>query len=481
MKKTNKEKTDTIDKRTDLMIILMLALFNFCFLGMVYFFGNTMGTWCDSAGVVINQNVILGASVFGYLSYWKISESLRKISTKTVAIVMTCACIAFQVVIAVNRSYVSTHVAGVFCFAIMGIAGSAACYYASVKVKHAANMAKIVGGSYGLGILLQFVNNNCIGGIYEIVMIAICTALFGALIIIIKKSDISDQHTENNNRKLSAWKHVKAPVVALIGCVALMTVVFSTLDNVVTLVHASGGFDIGQWPRLILAASGIAAGVLYDIHGRKYMPVIMYLITILSAISIVIIQLGGSFVIGLIAFYIAAGFFTVFFMTGFMDISDYTKKPKLFAGLGRAVNNLFACIMTGISVKMIAANNQMVMMIAALVLFVLIAVCVLIYYRAFIDAEHAEQLQKALTEYSEKQKEKKDTDKFPEFVSVYKLTPREADVLKKLIADSEAVTDISKNLAISRATLYRHIAKINEKTNTDSRKTLVQYYRNWNG
>lgn len=45
---------------------------------------------------------------------------------------------------------------------------------------------------------------------------------------------------------------------------ALMTCVFSTLDNAVTLVHSSGETDIGQWPRALLAgAMGTAEVTLH--------------------------------------------------------------------------------------------------------------------------------------------------------------------------------------------------------------------------
>ena len=64
--------------------------------------------------------------------------------------------------------------------------------------------------------------------------------------------------------------------------VALMTCVFSTLDNAVTLVHSSGETDIGQWPRALLALSGLAAGFVFDWKGRKYMGLIMYCVMMLS-------------------------------------------------------------------------------------------------------------------------------------------------------------------------------------------------------
>ena len=48
----------------------------------------------------------------------------------------------------------------------------------------------------------------------------------------------------------------------LILLVVLMTCIFSTLDNAITLSHVAGTMDIGQWPRIFLAFSGLIAGCL---------------------------------------------------------------------------------------------------------------------------------------------------------------------------------------------------------------------------
>ena len=467
-------------KNINILIILMLALFNFCFLGTEYYFDNAVGKWCDNTGVVFSQNIILGASVIGFLLFGVITDRLKKISRKVFSVAMIILSILCLVVIAMKISYEITLSAGIICFVIMGIAGSAACYFASIKVTNLANLAKIVGFAYGLGVCIQYINNNFIDEAYEIIAISVCVVLFGLILQLVNKVDDVWINPKEDSFKFVDVKDARQPIIALIFCVAFMTIVFSTLDNAVTLVHAAGDFNIGQWPRLILAVSGIAAGFLYDMNKRKSMPAMMYIVTILSVMAIIIIKMGGSFVIGLVIFYISAGFFVVFFMTGFMDISYYTQKPKLFAGLGRAINNLCAILVTGISVKLIETNSQMTILIVALLLFALISVCMLVYYHSFIMAENAEKLQKALDEFAVMQRKKKETDKFSLFIEEHKLTPRECDVLKELINHGEAVTEVSKKLAISRATLYRHIAKLNEKTNTDSRMALVQYYHKWN-
>lgn len=57
--------------------------------------------------------------------------------------------------------------------------------------------------------------------------------------------------------------------ISLILLVVLMTCIFSTLDNAVTLVHATGEVDIGQLPRILLALSGLAAGFVFDIKKSR--------------------------------------------------------------------------------------------------------------------------------------------------------------------------------------------------------------------
>lgn len=88
-----------------------------------------------------------------------------------------------------------------------------------------------------------------------------------------------------------------------------MTFIFAELDNAVTLVHAEGSADVGHWPRLLLAVSGLAAGMLYDIRESRYMHMVMYCVMMLSTICMMSMMLGMPFIVGLVVFYLSAGFF----------------------------------------------------------------------------------------------------------------------------------------------------------------------------
>ena len=216
-------------------------------------------------------------------------------------------------------------------------------------------------------------------------------------------------------------RHPYAVAVTLIFTVALMTCIFATLDNAVTLGHAGGSMDIGQWPRLILAVSGLVSGVLFDYEKGRYRNLIMYCVTLLSTVCILVIVSGGSFLLGLIVFYLSAGFFVVFFSTGFVRLAGYMRVPQFWAGMGRAVNNLCAILIGSFSVALIRSGDSTKIMIASIGLFVLISIAIYIYtVMGQTDVELPDQ----------ERKQEEEQDYFSAFADTYALTEREQEVLK---------------------------------------------------
>ena len=201
-------------------------------------------------------------------------------------------------------------------------------------------LARYVGTAYGAGILMQFINNNLVR--QELVEAVILSVLLTVLAWMLsrKKESVDEEQCEASRLRAEVLKNPKNPqktAMLLVILVALMTCIFATLDNAVTMAHAEGTMDIGQWPRLLLACSGLAAGWIFDLGKRKYMSIIMYCVMLLSTVCVVMIQFGGPFLVGLVVFYLSAGFFAVYFTTGFLALSMKMKRPALWAGMGRGI------------------------------------------------------------------------------------------------------------------------------------------------
>lgn len=461
----------------NITIILSLALFNFVFLSAEYLFDGMMAYVTDSQGVMHAQNFILGASVIGFLGFPAFCRLCKKVDKYLVSFLCAIICAICLFFIYGHDSYGLTLTAGLICFALFGIAGGAVCFYGAQTIVNRRQTAKVVGIAYALSVFLQYLNNNLVKNqLFQTTVIMTFMAILLILLHLMNNNYESLQKGEYEitDSTTSQAANPKVAAVSLLLAVVFMTCIFSTLNNAVTLVHASGDFDIGQWPRLLLAVSGLAAGFLYDLWGRKYMSIMMYVVTLLATICIVVIEMGGTFVSGLILFYISAGFFVVFFMTGFMDLSYQMRQPRIWAGIGRATNNLCAVLTSAISVALLSSGNRMAILIVALLFFAVINAALFLYYAQLHEhTEKKEQLpQDAVSPMSEE-------ERMEAFAQAFKLTVREREVLQELLRSEDNVQEIAEELAISRAALYRHITSLNEKTNTKSRVGIMQFYYNW--
>lgn len=455
-----------IEKTKVITLMIALALFNFIFLATEYLFDNMMALVTSPSAVIAAQGYILGASVIGFVVYpllsVKVPESVHSIAVFAGALAeIICMFVIWQ-----RASYTLILIAGCLAYVLIGIAGSALHYRLS-RVAQRDSLAKTAGVAYALGILFQYLNTHLMqNSIAETIILAVSSAVVAVLMLKAEHEQMEDREDTESLKKI---ENPCLAGMALIAVVMLMTCIFSTLDAAVTLVHVSGNGDVGNWPRLLLAVSALLAGVLYDACHQKYMNLIMYAVTLLSTLCIVVMENGGSFYAGLIIFYLSAGFFVVYFTSSFMKLSYETNLPQLWAGLGRAVNNVCAFIMSSVSLKLLQSDNPVLRNGAVLFLFVLISVAFYFYVSFMKPAVESEEVVKEETSISEE-------ERLQQFAKAFSLTQRETEVLQVLLVSDENVQKIAEQLLISRAALYRHITSINEKTNTKSRIGLVQFY-----
>lgn len=471
--------------RKSILLIFLLAIYNFCFLGTEYFFDGMMALLTNSAGVVNAQNIVLGTSFIGFIAYAFLCRCFSQRVKKIMSVLACVICIVCEFIIWQHKSCTSVMGAGLVCFVIMGVAGSAACQVINQTISNRKHLAKTVGIAYALGVFIQYINNNFVkSDLLEWMTISVNMIVFLYIIFVVCRKSIKESDASLDGKREIPFYDMKLEkpqkvLIALIVCVTLMTAIFSTLDNAVTLVHASGDYNIGQWARLLLAGSGLAAGFTYDIKGRCFMPFIMFLITVMSVVSIVIIKMGGSFVIGLSVFYISAGFFVVFFMTSFMDISLQMKEPRLWVGMGRGINNVCAILLTGFSVYLLEQDSQMFILIISLILFVLITCAIIAYYvpyfTAYKNMEETELKEDILKRLPQDGK----IDKIDAFAEAYALAEREKEVLVQLLTNRDGVNNMIEQLFISRSSFYRYVDRLCDKTNTSSRKEFLKCFHDW--
>ena len=435
--------------------IIILALFNYIFLGTEYLFDNIVGD-IKPQSVVTAQSYILGASVLGFLFFAIIKKYInKKLKYGLFSAFIVVETLLFALM-EYSKSYGFVVITGCVMFALFGVMGSAVYYIASVYLKSNRNVASTIGLAYGLGIMFQFGDNN-------IVASKIARLIIFAIVLVVWIAIILNLYLEEN----AEYKNSRITAIVLIITIMLMACIFSTLDNIVTYYHSKGIMDIGQYPRLLLAISGVVAGVLFELKERKLMCLIMYSVTLLSTICMLVITMGEPFIIGLVVFYLSAGFFSVFFTTAFVNLSFEMKTPELWAGMGRATNNLCAALIGTVFFSLFNSTNMLSNSIVIIILFVFVSIFMAIYYGKNSKKSYvAESLES-------------DDNKMENFVQQFSLSKRECEVLETLLKSDKNVKEIAQELYISRAALYRHISNMNEKTDTKSREGLIKFYYQW--
>lgn len=474
--------TQNVDfKRKDRILyinaVILMSLFTFLFLGAEYLYVDVLSGMVSENKTVLAQNYALGVSAAGFLLYPLFNRFCKKqlkIVTSAIISLVSVLCMAL---ICMNTTYMVAFIAGLVLFLLLGLFGSAVFYVSIRMMKTDRYLARTVGISYALGILLQFANNNLIQSqiaqaiiLSVFLMLLVCMLIKNDRIYCKKDEPSADPPSNDEKSKDDPEKTKKGAIVGILMVllVVLMTFIFSTLDNAVTLAHANGTMDIGQWPRILLALSGLTAGFVFDIKNRKYMGLIMYCIMILSTICIVVLKFAGPFWVGLIVFYLSAGFFAVFFTSGFMELARHMRTPALWAGMGRAVNNITAAVIASLVLTLLSTESSIAVIVLVLFLFAAVSIVAAAY--TFQKKIFMEQL---ITDAADAISEKEKLRKFSE---VFSFTEREAEVFNYLVNTEDNIQTIAESLYVSRRTLERYISAIYEKTGVKSRVGLLNLY-----
>ena len=269
--------------RPKINALLALALFTFAFLAAEFRFDVNVGLLAGAERVVIAQGFILGASVLGFIGYAPLLGLARRKGHSLAAV--NAAAVPIVIVgltqIQFPTAPLVLEILGCVAFLGLGLLGAAAHHAFATAFQDDPKLATGAGAAYTAGILMQFAINllNC-GGIAELIVLGTVTIAISALSAVPLKAAESPNPTVNPFAEPS---HALAKQACWsIALVMILACLFSTLDNVVTLSNAHGTIAVQTWPRLFLAASGLAAGLIFDLAERRYMGLIMLGVTALS-------------------------------------------------------------------------------------------------------------------------------------------------------------------------------------------------------
>ena len=463
--------------------VARLALFFFAFLQSELMFDDAMAALVDERGVVLAQAAVLAASAVGFAAYPAARSASRRLEARAgrlaaMAPAMIGAALT-AVVVAVPHAADTSIALGCAAFAAYGLFCGQAHLCALAEAtrtvsghegdgeKHPTGLAGLAGSAYALALLLQFaVNAVPEGAVAGAVAVGAAAVAGGGLVARTARRPGEPLAGVTGEPSVEKTAKPSLAITALL-LVGLMTCIFSTLDNIVTLAHASGAINVVASPRLILAASGAVAGLAFDRIGCRGSALLSFCSAMAATIVLLIAQSGGSMDAALVIFYVSAGVFAVYFTSEFLHVAGASEHLERWAGMGRAENNLVAALFAVPSLALMGTGDAVVIMAVALGLLCLTAVAAALHIKTLSDcgtqgtaAAQAEDLP-SLEERVELAANK------------YQLTPREKDVLLAVASTEDTLASVADGLGISLRMVQRHLTSIYKKTGASSRAGLV--------
>lgn len=358
--------------------IICLALFYFTFLAGEYLFDMRVAEFVPPSEVATYEALIVGASVIGFfvrpILYYRRPRAIDTTSDITgvllvSALLLMIMAVRFEVVIA----------GGLMACCTLGYCGSTAHANFARRFARTPYLARAAALSYALGVLLQVFSHMVIpAGIPQQFVFVACAVAQVALLHGVRRAKLrgeSEFGPEPDISELSVdasefgakWRNdpestaaFRRAVVRLTIATACLTGVFAALNAGLTISHAAGSVDLGDWSRLLMGVSALLAGALFDLRGRSCMNIIMTCAAMLSTLSFAVLITdanGANILAATVIFYLGAGFFVVFFTAKFAAISVYAHWSYLWPCMGRVINNVCAMLVTAPAVAIVSSQN----------------------------------------------------------------------------------------------------------------------------
>ena len=246
----------------------------------------------------------------------------------------------------------------------------------------------------------------------------------------------------------------------LLAAVVLMSLVSGLIDGVITAFDSAGQFDIYHGVRLFYALGLALAGGAADLRQRRLLPLATACFILLSSISTVLLSTPAGYFAGVALMYVYSGFYIIFLTVLFCDFAPRTARPELWAGLGRVVRCFAAAAVVPSTPWLYNAWGSTVLTVASCLLSVAVLLVLLPWIVRGGKSEQPLSPEQALER----------------FCRSCCLTPRESEVLQKLLESDDSLQIIATDLAISVRMVQRYVTSIYEKTGAKSRTGLHQLY-----
>lgn len=451
-----------------------IVLYGACFALCFFAFMLTEASINERCAEVVGKQFVnlvyavgLVCTGLGYLSFPALRRLCKGKDARKIMLCMIglcCAAASFLLIKAQGPVLFLISSAGALFF--FGHIGGSVFYNTAMFFNGNRFMGRIIGFGMGIAILLQYLVQNLAP---QAIVLIVSDFLSVAFVLYFTVKAPKDWILENPLPYSSGNLKKDRTVPILIAAVALMSLVSGMIDSILTAFHAEQTYNIYSGVRLFYALGLMAAGWIADIRKRQYLPLATVCTILLSSVCTVFLSEQASYFIGTALMYVYSGFYVIFLTVMFLDYAPKSNHPELWAGMGRIVRSFTVAAAILPTSKLYDAMGCTALALGSCILSVGVLLVLLPYLSKAVAPHKPQEAVLETQALSAEQSLKL-------YAEHYAMTPRETEVLEKLLTTEESVQEIADNLYISRRMLQRYIASIYEKTETKTRIGLYQSY-----
>ena len=341
------------------------------------------------------------------------------------------------------------------------------------------NTGKIIGVCIAIALIIQILCYNLIQNNYLLLSIVIIASLI--LFRQINKNEIYEKQI----KQIPGFNIQKNPEVSRedriisIITVAVISIIIGLQDGVITYIDSIGKINVYGIPRIFYIIGILVAGYIADKKNGKYLSIVTIFWVFIAICGIVFFKNEKMYIINIILIFILSGFYVMYLTIKFIKISPFTKRPELWAGIGRIVRSITTSIVVIPSNIILKLYGNDYLIIISIMFSTILLVTLYKELSNIFVKEYTSNIEKIKNnienEIEQKIKEKQSID-IEEFISKYKFTQREKEVCILILKENKKTKEISEDLYISERSVQRHLTNIYRKTNTSSRNELYNLF-----
>lgn len=459
-----------IGKNRSLSLASMFGAFvfmQFTVLGLANHAGEGCLTTAQRDMVYYSLQIFVIAGYVLYSLFYRFMQGKRAGKPAAVSVfgLFPVCCILLSLTRQDSVFYVAVSMAAALC---LGALGGAAHLRMSMAAFSGAGAARCMGLGSSAAIVLQYLL-QIRWGVTPFLPVFMLAAY--VLFLFILERNVPEAVMDGERRKTHTPPRRIVFCIVIAAVFILFTCFYNETIHHLMIRSDYASANVYSWPRLMLVPGYLLFALIGDKRNGKYVPVTSLCIMLVTLLTVILIRSSEAYRLNMCLFYFSIAAFTSYYLLTFWRLAPGTKHPAFWAPFGRMLDSAMVLLTGAVNLSALPAPVVLGVDIAGVAVVIL-----LMAVGGDLNLTEMPFAPETASDGAETPAALSPEEALSRMEERYQLTPREAEVLQKLLMTEDELQTIADSMYISRRVLGRHITAIYQKTGAKSRVGLYQIY-----